>query len=784
MDRPPDAPTDASVDRLGSRSARVSRCLVVAALLVTTAAQASLPSLEGKRLEEALGLLREAGLPLIYNSRVVRPDMRVVSEPAARSLREALAEILAPHELIPRQGPGGAIVIAPARGAGRQSETVDTPVRHPEAFDEITVRPSQLAVRNEETLAPTVGLDREETLRLPRLSEDLFRGLTVLPGVAGLETSARSGLRGGRPDETLILFDGLELIEPFHLKDLGSTLGLVPPEAVGRLDLMNGSFPVRYGDRMSGVLKLTPVVSDARRFQVAVSTLDARGVYRDRIGAWSWLTSGRIGASDPVETLPEREESPDYWDFVGRLRRELSSGGVVRFNLLLADDVLTFQNQREGLLRDYKTRYRNHYAWLSHVRTLGPALIETVAALGDLTADRSAVEDLAARELNLSDARETDLRSLRQDVDLWRPKYDLRFGWHYRQLVTRTSYSNEFELESPLAGIRTVPSGLLQFQDRLERDETSAYLSSRYRWGDRLTVEVGLRWDDYSHTGDQLWSPRLSASWTLTSSQVLRASVGRYGQAERPHELQVFDGETEFSRAERSTHYVLGYERELPARASLRVELYSKRIENPRPRFENLFEPVSPFPEFQNDRVKIEPEVGRAIGLELLLRQRAAPGFDWWVAYARSDSEDRIAGDWIPRSNDQRSVFSIGAGYERGAWSLALVGQYRSGRPTTRITLRPESSEDETEGIATLGPLFADRLSAYHRLDLRFARRWALRRSSLEAFVNLQNVYDRANVRGLEFAFEVTEDGETVSFDRRALEWVGFHPTAGLRWSN
>ena len=46
-----------------------------------------------------------------------------------------------------------------------------------------------------------------------------MRTLARLPGAVGSDLSAKLNVRGGVTDETLVRFDGLRLMNPFHLKD-------------------------------------------------------------------------------------------------------------------------------------------------------------------------------------------------------------------------------------------------------------------------------------------------------------------------------------------------------------------------------------------------------------------------------------------------------------------------------------------------------------------------------------------------------------------------------------
>ncbi len=160
----------------------------------------------------------------------------------------------------------------------------------------------------------------------------------------------------------------------------------------------------------------------------------------------------------------------------------------------------------------------------------------------------------------------------------------------------------------------------------LRGDHAGAWASDRLQLFERLSAELGLRWDHHEATDDTLWSPRLNLAWRLDDASVVRASWGRFFQSQRPYELQVEDGESALFPAERSEHSVLGYEAIFGGRGAglqgLRVELFRRDIDDPRPRYENLLEPLEFLPEVEPDRVRITPESSDTEGVELLVRAR------------------------------------------------------------------------------------------------------------------------------------------------------------------
>ncbi|MDO5524074.1 MAG: TonB-dependent receptor, partial [Bacteroidia bacterium] len=82
--------------------------------------------------------------------------------------------------------------------------------------------------------------------------KDVIKSLQLMPGVAaGTEGVAGMYVRGGNLDENLYLVDGNPL---YHVNHLGGIFSTFNPEAVKTMDFYKGSFPARYGGRLSSVV--------------------------------------------------------------------------------------------------------------------------------------------------------------------------------------------------------------------------------------------------------------------------------------------------------------------------------------------------------------------------------------------------------------------------------------------------------------------------------------------------------------------------------------------------
>ena len=123
---------------------------------------------------------------------------------------------------------------------------------------EMVVTPGRFAVLTRDPVVPQT-LSRDEVQTMPGHIDDIYRTIVRLPGVTGSDYSARFNVRGGGHDQVLATLDGMELYEPFHLKDLGGGgLSIVDAEVIGGIDLMTGGFPADYGDHLSAVMDDKP----------------------------------------------------------------------------------------------------------------------------------------------------------------------------------------------------------------------------------------------------------------------------------------------------------------------------------------------------------------------------------------------------------------------------------------------------------------------------------------------------------------------------------------------
>ncbi len=652
---------------------------------------------------------------------------------------------------------------------------------------EIVVTPGRFGVMEENAAAPQ-AMGREMIETMPGLGEDIYRMVHRLPGVAADDYSAKFSVRGGGHDELLVRLDGLTLFEPFHLKDLDGALSIVDVQAVRGVDLTTGGFTADQGNRLTGVFDMRTLRDPGEGIQTSagISLTNARimstGPVGDRPG--NWLISARRGYLDLLMNWidPEDPISPRYHDVIAKVEYQVSDRNIVSTNVLTAGDALTLSDGHF----DLESRYGNHYAWLNwRAYPTGGLSVETVASVGMLDWSRQVEGGAAGTEITdllLEDDRDFRFGGVQQAWE-WGASDRNLFKWGGG--VRRSSASYDYlRIQTGDVDYVGAPSaGVIRGEESPSAWEAGGHLTHRARLAESVTTELGVRFDHYSQSGESVVSPRFNAAAALGPRTTVRGAWGLYHQPQEVYQLQVQDGNNEFSRAERAEHRVVGIDHVLHSGIDVRVEVYQRALSRVRPRYHNLFNVNSGIEEAAPDRVRLEPTSGEARGIEVLASSGPRKQLRWSASYALSSVEDVIDGVRVPRGVDQRHAALLEMGYRASTrWSVAASWQVRSGRPYTQSTIESSTlPSGSIEHRYAFGEAFGERLAPYHRMDVRVTRRFSTGWGDADVFLDFFNLYGRENPRGWSSTFEVGDDGG-VYLEEGPVMNLPMLPSFGVSW--
>ncbi|MFC1565681.1 carboxypeptidase-like regulatory domain-containing protein, partial [Candidatus Neomarinimicrobiota bacterium] len=209
-----------------------------------------------------------------------------------------------------------------------------------------------------------INLGLREIKNAPAFVEaDLFRTLQLLPGVTSTnDFSSALVVRGGSTDENLILLDGIELYNPYHLGGVFSTFN---SNAISDAEFITGGFPANFGNRVSSVLQITSKEGNSKNGKLfdgkgfgkywdlsqvhsEVSLLSSKILAEGPLYKGSWMWSYRRTYFDKLAGLYYRMKPNTsdldwkyyFWDTQGKLIHNISSKNRLTFSTYLGCDVL------------------------------------------------------------------------------------------------------------------------------------------------------------------------------------------------------------------------------------------------------------------------------------------------------------------------------------------------------------------------------------------------------------------------------------------------------------
>lgn len=742
----------------------------------------------GRTVAGVIDEFRDQGQPFAYSTSLVRDDLLVTSEPSPGTPLEIARQILEPHGLAVKLEAGLYLVVR----AKPEPKSETTPVAQTEPqlsdIETVVVAASRYEISRDISTSQ-FAIDRRTIQNMPDIGEDPIRVTQRLPGTAASGASAVAHFRGGEQDEIGLVLNGQWLFDPFHIRDYQNIFSTIDARAIEGVEVYTGGFPVRYGDRMSGLVLMDSLNSEkSRHTEIGLSVFNTSLLSAGSDGEKNWLFSARRGNLDLV--IDSKWGKPSYFDVFGEYSFEVTPDLKLSVNALFADDQIelvleTDPAEREQVVSDTN----NAQFWLRLDSNWSPTLSSsTVLSIVDYSNTRNGISNDSEKMVAVvDDVRDVQQFSLRQDW-VWSPSPRHRTQWGIHATYGEADYAYDGRAE--YFGLQAIYENQPADVERSlvaspQGGSYAVYLSDRWRLSPHSVVEWGLRWDDQTYTdlsSDSQLSPRLNVMVRPWENTEIRLSVGRYHQSQPLQSLQVEDGITNFWPAQRADHLIVGVKHLLRNETSVRLEAFQKEIRDVRPRFENLYDPLGLIPELQADRVRLEPSSAEARGVELSA-DGTKDAWSWWATYTWSEVNDRIDGSDVPRSWDQRHAAQGGFGWTNEVWNFSAAASVHSGWPKTDLTLVEDGIDEDGEpiNVAVPGPRNELHHPTFASVDVRLSRRFKVRRGSLLAFIEVSNLFNRRNVCCVDWDLDEDALGNDV-LEHSLDYWMPLLPAIGVLW--
>ena len=604
------------------------------------------------------------------------------------------------------------------------------------------------------------SLSTADIKALPAVLEpDVFRALQLLPGVkAASDFSSGLYIRGGTPDQTLILLDQTPVYNPTHFFGLFSTFN---PDAIENVNLYKGAYPAEFGGRLGSVVDLYSKsgAADGVRGTASAGLLVSRAGLEGPYSRGTWALSVRRSTLEPLLAVLREQDvsgiprSFHFYDVNGRLTFDASPRDQLSLSVYAGNDQLDFPFLEDASV---DVSYGNRLVSATWRHAAGEVLTTSLTATASQYFSRPVFEVTGtdvSRENELYDV------SVQGDVE-WRPlaRHTLKGGARAGGLdVALGRTVNGDERASP--PVRT--------------NYAMAYLQDTFRPSDEWQVRAGLRASFYAN-GDYLrLEPRASMTYQPAPALRVQAGYGRYYQHLTLLTSELFTGIDTWLSTTGGTppsygdQFVAGVQVRpqgpLFDGLTLDVEGYYRTMDG-------LFE-VDPYfldVAGQDYRDAFVFGEGAARGVEVKL-EKADGRLSGFLAYTLSQTRRRFpninvdgaggAPQYYPPKYDRLHDLRLVSTYRFAPqWRASGVFTYGTGQAYTRPTAQYRVVDfPGTTRNVLVAPFNNARLPAYHRLDLgvaRVGRFFGV--ADYELQVQLINAYGRENTWF--YFFEVEDD--------------------------
>jgi TonB dependent receptor len=269
------------------------------------------------------------------------------------------------------------------------------------------------------------------------------------------------------------------------------------------------------------------------------------------------------------------------------------------------------------------------------------------------------------------------------------------------------------------------------------------------------------------YTSDTALEPRLAVRYAMSSRVLFKAAFGKYRQAAQPEDASASFGNSTLGSA-RATHLLFGGAFELSRTVTVETTVFHTSstglvVRNPS---------SSPL----IAQALVNGGEGRSYGAQFLLRRELGAGFFGWVAYTilRSERKDSSTSDYRLFDYDQTHVLTALASYELGrGFDLGVRGRFATGYPRTPVIGSYFDSRTATYQ-PLLGAKNSIRIPDFVELDVRLSKRFKLPKSSLELYLDVQNVTNRDNPEEIAYNADYTQ--------KRYIEGLPLLPVLGAKW--
>lgn len=659
--------------------------------------------------------------------------------------------------------------------------------------------------------ASRITMRGSEVKQLPRLlgEADAVKAIQLMPGVlGGREGSSDLIVRGGSPDQNLILQDGVPVYNVSHLLGMFSVFN---PDAIKSVELIKGGFPAPYGGRLSSVIDVQLKEGNNQQFSgegavgLISSKLMLEGPIRNE--KTSYLVAARRTYLDALAAAAAAMSGEDmshynFLDLNAKVNHTISPSNRLYLSLYSGQDKFSdkqnYYSSGGNEQQKYKMRWGNITSALRWNHVFGPKLFSNTT----LTYSRyrfAQQSEVKSPQLNRSVDYSSGITDLGAKADfdyLPHARHSIRFGGSYT--------FHTFQPEVTRLKTDTLTLSTDSFST-IRAHEFYTYADDRIQLSERLQASIGLHLSAFAVNGEFYTSlqPRLALGYTSATGISIRASYATMAQylhllsnTSTGTPTDIWVPATDKVKPQRSWQATLGAATVLGQQWELTSDVYYKQMQDvaefrdgadfigeffrsgPETNFVNFVSP--PY------EARVVNGKGWSYGSEWLLRKRQGKTTGWLgytLAWSWRQLDSINFNRKYPYTYDSRHSISLVANHQLTE-KLSIGGSwvYRTGYVTTLPSTsykaynepvdNPYGWSPSVETVDYLGERNNYRMPYYHRLDLSLThtkkKKWGERSWNISVY----NAYNHKNP----YFMHLSQPSQSTDGSSRRLYQVSLFP--------
>lgn len=638
----------------------------------------------------------------------------------------------------------------------------------------------------------TQKLGYEEIKVNPGGNFDVSKVIQVLPGVAGGTTANRNDIivRGGGPSENVYYLDGIEIPVLNHFQTQGASggaTGILNVSFINDVQLTSSAFDSRYDNALASTIVIKQRNGNPNKLggNIRLSGSEFATTLEGPLSKkTTFMASARRSYLQFLFQLLDLPIRPDYWDFQYKVNHKIDNktelnfigvGALDNFKLVAPK---SSDAENEYILRSNPLLKQWNYTVGASLKRLVDNGFYTIALSRNMFfngADRYENNANATGDKLFRLGSHEIENKLRFDMNKYINGWKFTYGASTQYVKYDASLFNTITKEVRDASGNLIQPGVsIATETAIDFFKMGAYAHvSKYLLDEKLLLSGGLRTDmnTFTTTGTnplKTLSPRASASYSLNDQWNIAASVGSYYKLAPYTALGFRNTNNELVNKNldylRAIHYTLGTQFVPRNDFRFTLEAFYKNYGNYPVSVTNGISMANIGTDFSAVGNESYTSIGkgRVYGVEAYVQQKLIKNLFYVVSGTAYKSEFSGAdGRYRPSTWDYGFIFSSTLGYKfKHNWDIGVKYRVAGGQPYTPFDVAKSTANYLTTGVGTydFAQLNSERLPMFQQLDLRIDKKFNFKKTSLNLFLDFQNVLLYKTPYLPRFTFQRNED--------------------------